>query len=207
VPAMAKQTISGTNPHGKPVEVGWVGLWRLRGRENVVNANMLRGRTVFGNPAIHASAPLKDGKYSLEVPYQDNAWYVVVEAPGQALHTGRPIKIAANEKKSLDIACTEGGSIRGRVKNAPAAGKVTSGSLPLPRRHSNGNSRKSDDTFSFSQLPPDTYGLKVGYDGYQDSEVPRWPYASDEVWEKKSDPWQRAKVVAVEAGHETSGVE
>ena len=66
-----------------------------------------------------------------------------------------------------------------------------------------------DGMFSFSLLPPGEYGLKVGYDGYQDSEVPQGSYTewAKDVWEKRSDPWHRAKVVTVETDHEMSGVE
>jgi hypothetical protein len=78
-PVMAKQTIFGTvTRNEKTVEGGWVGLWMLRRQRNVMNAYMLRSRTVVGDPAAYASAPIKDGRYSLEVPYQDDGWYVVV---------------------------------------------------------------------------------------------------------------------------------
>ena len=45
---------------------------------------------------------------------------MVVEEPDQPLTQVGPIKIAVNEKKPLDIVCTEGGSIRGCVKNVPS---------------------------------------------------------------------------------------
>jgi hypothetical protein len=58
-------------------------------------------------------------------------------------------------------------------------------------------------------LPPGEYGLKVGHDAYEDAEVyfgsllevPR------EAFKVPADPWKRAKVVRVEAGWETEGVE
>jgi hypothetical protein len=56
-------------------------------------------------------------------------------------------------------------------------------------------------------MPPGEYGLKVGHDAYEDSEVPRGENIPKEAWKKKADPWQRAKVVTVRAGHETSGVQ
>lgn len=209
-PGVAKQTISGTaTRNGNPLEVGWVGLWMLRRQQNVGNAWMLRSRTVVGDPITYASARLNDGRYSLEVPYQDDAWYVVVEEPGHALTQVGPLKIALNEKKSLDIACTEGGGVRGRVNNVQVGWKghlwvvaFTKTAIQLETRVN------SDDTFSFSQLPPGTYGLKVGYDGYLDSEVPTWgPDTPKDAWEKKSDPWQRAKVVTVESGRQMDDVE
>jgi hypothetical protein len=176
---------------------------------NVVNAHMLRSRTVVGDPTVYASEPIKDGRYSLEVPYQNDAWHVVVEEPGQSLTQVGPIKVATNEKKSLDIACTEGGSLRGRVKNVPADWKGHLWVVAFTKTAIQMETRVTPDgMFSFSLLPPGEYGLKVGYDGYQDSEVPQWrPNTPKEAWEKKADPWQRAKVVAVEAGHEVSGIE
>ena len=51
--------------------------------------------------------------------------------------------------------------------------------------------------------------LESGCDGYHDVEVPKRgnKTACGRREEKKSDPWQRAKVVTVTAGHKTSRVE
>jgi hypothetical protein len=173
----------------------------------VWSTDILRGRTVVGEPIEYRSALLKDGRYSLEVPFQDDAWYLAVEEPAHAITLVGPITIALNEKKRLDVVCTEGGGIRGRVKNVPAGWK---GHLWVVAFAKNAIQRETradpDGAFSFSLLPPGEYGLKVGYDDYQDSEVAQGEY-HEEVREKKSDPWRRAKVITVEASREASGVE
>ena len=78
----------------------------------------MRGRTVVGPRGIFA-APIRDGAYTLDVPFPSATWYVVVEEPGHPLTQVGPIAVALNEKQTLDIACTEGGRIRGRVKDVP----------------------------------------------------------------------------------------
>ena len=82
-PTIAPQTISGTvSREGRPVQSGWVGLWALRRPRNTVNSPVMRDRTVAGDPIVYASAAIHEGSYHLEVPFQSEAWYVVVEEPG-----------------------------------------------------------------------------------------------------------------------------
>jgi hypothetical protein len=204
---IAKQTVSGiVTRDGKPVKVGWVGLWKMPGRENLVNAHILRGRTVVGDPFYFRSALIQDGIYSLDVPFQADDWYVVAEEPGQPLTQIGPVKVALNEKKTLNIAGKEGGSVKGRVNKVPAGWKGHLWVVAFTKTAIQMETRVApDEDFCFPQLPPGEYGLKVGYDGYHDAEVPkRGPKPPADAWEKKSDPWQRAKVVTVEPGHETS---
>ena len=112
-PEVPRQRIEGTvTRHGRPVEVGWVGLWRLS-QWDLVSVALMRGRTVVEPPIVYRNAPLRDGDYVLYVPFQDEAWYVVVEEPDQPLTQLGPIPIDRNQTKRLDIACSEGGSIRG----------------------------------------------------------------------------------------------
>jgi len=60
---------------------------------------------------------------------------------------------------------------------------------------------------ALEHLPPGDYGLKVGHDAYEDSEVPHGPNIPEEAWKKPADPWQQAKVVKVEAGRDVKGME
>jgi hypothetical protein len=217
-----KQTISGAvTRNGKPVKAGWAALWRMPRCPNAINAWILRGRTVVGDPICYSSVLIQNGTYVLNVPYQHDAWYVVIEEHGHALTQVGPIKIGVNEKRQLDIACTERGSIRGRVKNVPAGWEGHLWAVAFTKTAIQAESRVSSaGEFCFQQLPPGEYGLKVGHDAYQDSEVPQTsPHSSEEEWQelskeewqkladKEADPWQRAKVVTVEAGRELSGVE
>ena len=211
-PTMAKQSISGTiTRNGKPVPIGWVSLWRLRRDIDLVNAYILRGRTVVGDPVINASALIRDGKYVLDVPYQNDAWFVVIEEPGQSITQIGPLEVGLNQNKQLDIACTAGGSISGQVKNVPPAWEgclwvVAFTKTAIRREVRVGN----DGAFCIDQLPPGEYGLKVGHDSFKDCEVPRAKDFKDipkEAWDTMSDPWKRAMVVKVESDHKIGGIE
>ena len=171
---------------------------------------MLRGRTVVGVQCAFGSAPLLDGTYTLKVPFQDDEWYVAAEEPGQPLTLIGPIKIKSNEKKHLDIECVDGGSIHGRVKNVPTGWEGNLWAVAFTKSAIQAEKPvNADGSFSFSQLPPGEYGLKVGHDAYHDMEVPRGKAAMSNpaLNEKKADPWQRAVMATVRSGSETSGVE
>jgi hypothetical protein len=210
-PELPQQTISGTvTRHGEPVKTGWVGLWTMPDLSDRVNAHMLRGRTVVGDPAVYESAPIHDGKYSLNVRFQDDDWYVAAEEPNQPPTVIGPIKIKLNEKRQLDIVCTEGGSIRGRVTNVPSGWEGNLWAVAFTKTAIQAEAQvNANGQFSFPQLAPGEYGLKVGHDAYQDSEVPRGSLDKipKEMWALKPEPWKRAKVVTVSAGQETSDVE
>jgi hypothetical protein len=127
--------------------------------------HMLRGRTVIGDPIAFGSAPIQDGKYSLNVRIQDDDWYVAAEEPGQPLTLVGPIEVKLNEKKHLDIACTEGGSIRGRVTNVPSGWEGNLWAVAFTKTAIQAEARvNTSGEFSFPHLPPGEYGLKVGHD-------------------------------------------
>ncbi|HEY2584238.1 MAG TPA: carboxypeptidase regulatory-like domain-containing protein [Tepidisphaeraceae bacterium] len=204
--SVRSQQIRGTvTRNGQPVKTGWVGLWGLRGTDNVVNAPMMRGRTVERDRIVFRSAPIENGSYTLEVPNPGNEWYVVAEEPGRAITQVGPITIAPEERKRLDVQCVEGGGIRGHVDAIPAAwaGNVWvvafnhTGVRAEARVDASGN-------FALTNLPPGEYGLKAGYDGFRDSEVPTNLTPND--WKTPARPWQRATVVKVESARETADV-
>jgi hypothetical protein len=208
---VARQSIAGVvTRHGKPVKTGWVGLWRLRQDCSAGMGWYMRGRTTVAEPCFIRSAIIHNGTYSLEVPYQDDAWFVAVEEPGHALTQIGPIKIAVNEKKPLDVACVDGGSVRGRVQNVPAGWQGHLWAVAFTKTGIRVETRVGvDGTFCFQQLPPAEYGLKAGHNAYYDSELsPPWKVdLSKEEWNRQIDPWQRATRAIVTAGHETRGVE
>ena len=192
-PAIVGRTITGTvTREGRPVRSGWVALWTLTKPMNVVNAPIMRGRTVVESPRIFA-APLRDGAYTLDVPFPRATWYVVVEEPGYPLTQVGPIPIALNEKKTLDIACTEGGRIRGRVKDAPPGWEGHLWVVAFSKTAVREETRVAPDgTFSLPRLPPGEYGLKVGHDAYEDAEVYPGRLFRDhpEAFKETADPWK-----------------
>jgi len=208
---VAQQTISGTvTRHGQPVTSGWVGLIYRRHDEDVINSYMLRGRTVAGLQCTFASAPVLDGTYVLKVPFQDDEWYVAAEEAGRPLTLIGPLKIKLNEKRHLDIECVDGGSIYGRVKNVPHNWEGNLWAVAFTKSAIQAETPvNADGSFSFSQLPPGEFGLKVGHDAYLDSEVPRGKAALSNLalYKQMADPWKRALITTVRPGSITSGVE
>lgn len=209
VPAVVRQTVSGTvTNHGHAVNSGWVGLWAMRRRHDIVNAPIQRGRTVAEDPIIYASAPIRDGKYTLSVPFQGEQFYLVAESPHSAATQVGPIAIALGEEKSLDIACDDGGTIMGTVKDRPADWKDDLWVVAFTDTGIREETRvQQDGTFLLRQLPPGRYGLKVGHDGYGDTEVPHHPNIPAEAWKTIADPWKRAVIVHVPASGEIDGIE
>jgi hypothetical protein len=210
-PQIAQQTIAGrVTRNGRPVQSGWVGLWALPRSRNAPNSPVMRQRTAVGEPVVYASFPIRAGSYSLNAPFQSEAWYVVAEEAGHPLTQVGPIAIGLNEKKSLDIACTEGGFIRGRVKDVPRDWEGHLWVVAFTKTAIREETRAAPDgTFAFPALPAGEYGLKVGHDGYDDPEVYPGSLLDEhpEAFKENADPWKRAKVVSVRAGQTTEGVE
>jgi hypothetical protein len=210
-PTVATQSLSGTvTRDGRAVKSGWVGLWALRRTRNAPNSPVQRGRTVVGDPIPYASAAIHDGSYRLEAPFQSDTWYVVVEEPGHALTQVGPVSIALKEQKKLDITCTEGGRIRGRVLGVPAAWDghvwVVAFSKTAVLAEALVDSRGQ---FTLPSLPPGEYGLKAGHNGYADAEVYPGGLMREhpESFNETANPWKRAKIVTVEPGRDTEIVE
>ena len=173
-------------------------------------------RTCYGGGLSSAcsvsmrKSPLLDGSYSLNARFQDDDWYVAVEEPNQPLTLLGPIQIKLNEKNRLDIECVDGGAVHGCVKNVPAGWEGNLWAVAFTKSAIQAETCvNADGTFSFSQLPPGEYGLKVGHDAYHDWEVPggKLDESSEAIWQLRADPWQRAKIVTVRPGSESSGVE
>jgi hypothetical protein len=207
-PVVARQTIAGAvTRDGRPVQAGWVGLWALRRPSNAANAPVMRGRTAVGPPIPYASAPIRDGSYSVDVPFQSETWYVVAEEPGQPVTQVGPIAIALNQNRTADIACTPGGRIRGRVEGVPPAWEGHVWVVAFSRTAVRDEVRVArDGTFTLPPLPAGEYGLKAGHDAYDDPEVYPGPLMKHpEAFKETADPWKRAKVVKVEAGRDSEG--
>ena len=214
-PEMQKQHIFGSvTRDGRPIKEGWVGLWKLRKPANAVNAHIVRGRSTTSDPAVYLSVRIHDGAYSIEVPFQDEGWYIVIEEPGAPITQVGPLSIAANEEKKLDIACTNGGTISGRVDNVHESWKGQLWVVAFGPTSVLAETRvDADGRFAFKQLPPGKCGLKVGHDGCELSDHPELSRIKDimdvpkEDWTQIDDPWQTATVVHIEPGHDVADVQ
>ena len=210
-PTIAPQSISGTvSRDGRPVQSGWVGLWALRRPTNAVNTPLMRGRTVVGDPIPYASAAIHGGSYSLDAPFQSETWYVVVEEPGHSLTQVGPVPIALKQQKTLNITCTQGGQVRGRVKGIPAGWEGHIWVVAFSKTAVQAEVRiEPSGQFTLPSLPPGEYGLKAGHDAYDDAEVYPGKLAMEhpESLKESADPWKRAKVVTIESGRDSAMVE
>jgi len=205
VPDVPVQTISGkVTRDGKPVRDGWVGLWTDRKRPNSVNVAILRGRTVVDDPIVASKAPIRDGAYVLDVPFQADDWSVAVKEPGQPTTRVGPFSIARNERKRLDIDCIEGAIIKGHVKDVPEAWQGNLWVVAFSQASIRAEARVEDDgRFALPPLPPGDYGLKVGHDASKDSEVARdMGRIIPSLFNAPADPWKRAKRVKIEPGRD-----
>jgi hypothetical protein len=182
----------------------------VRPPTNAVNAPVLRGRTVVGDPIPYANAAIHDGSYRLDLPFQSETWYVVVEEPGQPITQLGPVSIALKEQKTLNITCSQGGRIRGQVKDIPAGWEGHVWVVAFSKSAVQTEVRvEPSGKFTLPSLPPGEYGLKAGHDAYEDAEVYPGNLAREhrESFNEIADPWKRAKLVAVEPGRDSVIVE
>jgi hypothetical protein len=205
---------------GRPVQCGWVALCVVPRAQNAPNAYVLRGRTTVGERVVYAEVPLRDGAYTLAVPFQGKAWYVVVEEPGQPPTLAGPVAVGLNERRTLDVACADGGSVTGRVKAVARGFEGQLWAVAFSDAGYRAEARvRSDGSFRFVALLPGEYGLKVGHNAYVDTETQvKWPdtgrkwtkeesEAFQNAWDAPAEPWKRARRVRVEAGREAGPVE
>jgi hypothetical protein len=178
-----------------------------RGAENVrwVKDKQIKRACAGGSAGSFGSQPIENGIYTLDVPNPGNDWYVVAEEPGRALTQVGPIPVAPEERKTLDIRCVEGGTISGHVDGIPAAWAGSVWVVACNRTGVRAEVRADPDgNFSLTNLPPGEYGLKAGYDGFRDSDVPEKGTPAD--WKNPTQPWRRAVVVKVAPARETAEV-
>jgi len=206
---------------GLPVTHALVGLWQPAASMNAPNSYMLRGRTTTGPGWAMDEAPVReDGSFFLKVPSSGKYWYVVVREPGQPPTLVGPLSLVMNEPKTLDISCTQAGSISGRVKQTPAGLEGQLWVVAFTKTGYRTETRVTEGRYAFPALPPGEYGLKVGHDAFTDSEIhtPLLGQPNRELTKTEkerfvkefntpSDPWKRAKTVRVEEAKETADVE
>jgi hypothetical protein len=95
-----------------PLEGARIALWTVPQETNAVNAKIVRRRTTTGDGYVFASQPLDRGSFSLDVPYQSDDWYLLVETPRRIVALKGPIAIGAGETKSVELKTRASGGLR-----------------------------------------------------------------------------------------------
>jgi Carboxypeptidase regulatory-like domain len=95
------------------------------------------------------------------------------------------------------------------VKNVPAGWEGHLWAIAFTKSGIRAETRvNADGTFRLEHVPPGEYGVKVGHDGYLDAEVPRIGSKVTEAdWNRQANAWKAARVVRVQPGHVSDGVE
>jgi hypothetical protein len=108
-----------------------------------------------------------DGVFAFEQVQPSRLAFLVVAVPGRALHIQK-LELRPGGQRELDVAMRAGGAIRGRVTGVPEAmhGRlfVVAFDQFLVRMETR---IAADDSFSLTDLPPGTYGLRVGHDAFE----------------------------------------
>lgn len=206
-PSSLHQRIFGVVKEGEELlSSARIALWHLPRESNAVNANIIRGRTTVGDGYVFASQMLKDGRFSLDVPYQSDDWYLLVETPQRIVAMHGPISVAKGENKSVVVTTRSGGEVRGRVANRPSVNAPLWAVLFSDVGIQHETRVRQDGSFVFTDVYPGEYGLKVGCDSILDSEVPdtsdkQMPIEAQlEIYRKPSLPWKRATRLTVQEG-------
>ncbi len=204
-PQIQTQRVTGrVTRDGQPVAAGWVSLWQLPRPLGLPHA--LHGRVAEASPVVVACKLFEDGTYSIDAPFQRKDWYLVVEENGRAPTQLGPFDLAANERKQLDVECTAGGGVRGRVSGVPDAWRGLLWAIAFTKTGLRTQTRvASDGTFAFKDLAPGRYGIKVGHAAFDDVDAPQISSRAD-VEQKRPDRWKRAVTVDVEPGRTVEGV-
>ena len=208
--SMQRQQIKGVfRDQGELSEGARVALWKLPGHQAAANAYVIRGRTTAGDGFVFASAMLEGGRFSLDVPYQDNDWYVLVETPKRVIAFEGPITIAKGESKTLDLGPQNSGGLRGILSNHSAVSASLHAILFSDAGIQYETRVQANGSFEFTDVYPGVYGLKVGCDSILDSEIPgvtNTKMTNDEL-RMRSDPWKRAMRVTVREGEVLDSIE
>ncbi|HEY1784864.1 MAG TPA: carboxypeptidase-like regulatory domain-containing protein [Pirellulales bacterium] len=193
---------------GKPAGQVWVSLWKKAKEPDSPSATLRRGRTVDGSYhcARVDALTAADGSYLLDVA--DPGEYYVTARPLAGAPAASPaLAIGSGADLTCDLDLPVGGTIRGRVKDVSPdcaerlwvvafARRPYCAAVPVDR----------DGRFVVAEVPPGEIGLKVGHEGYLDSDVPRAPFAED-AWQQIAEPWKRATLIDAGANQEIGGIE
>ena len=175
------------------------------------NAFVIRGRTTVGDGYVFASTILKDGHFSLDVPYQGDGWYVLVETPERIASLHGPITVGKGEIKSAELVPRTGGRLDGFVTNHSSVA-VPLFAVLFSRLGIQYETRvKPDGAFELANVYPGIYGLKVGSDVILDTELPEFDEGMTleeqlEIGLRPSQPWRRAIRVIVKEGEDLNGI-
>lgn len=212
-PVVAKQTIVGTiQLGGEPIDAVRAAIWTKPRATDIVNANVIRGRTSIGDGYVWDTQMLNHGEFTLDVSHPADHWYVLVETPKRVVALEGPFAISTGETKSIELHSRRSGSLRGEVRSdQPAIGESLYAILFSDLGLQYETRVAVDGSFEFLSIFPGSYGLKIGTDAIIDSEIPghNEDLSEEECWkwnQVPSDPWKRAIKVEVCEGELLDGI-
>jgi hypothetical protein len=213
IPTMTKQTLVGTiQLDGYPVPAARAAIWTPPRETDIVNAHVIRGRTSVGDGYVWDTQMVNNGKFSLNVRYPDEKWYVLVETPERVVALEGPFQFTTGETKSVELVSRQCGSIYGTVVGDFEMNDEPLHAILFSDMGLQYETRVAiDGTFGFTRVLPGKYGLKLGTDAIIDPEIPghRTELSDTECWEWNqipSIPWKRALEVEVGEGEVRNGI-
>ena len=144
------------------------------------------------------------------MPFQSEDWYVVAEEPGHPLTQVGPIAIALEREEDARHRLHGRGPYPRPGQGVPPGWEGHLWVVAFSKTAVREEARVAPDgTFSLPPLPPASTASRSATTL---TRMPRCTLDSlvrdhPEAFKETADPWKRAKVVNVEAGRETSGVE
>lgn len=203
--------ITGRITHrGKPVSNAWVALWWPIGENDRVNVDIERGRCVPNRwPRTESVLVEADGSFAVTIPEPSDSYMISVEAPGMSPTLHGPLALSASASAKSDIELVQGGTISGRVDGIPEHYRNSAWVVAFQRGPWRSECRVAPDgTFRLDNLPAGEWGLKVGSDGYRDTEVPNRGLNGipAHYYEEKATPWEAAVGVTLPAGESVTDI-
>ena len=189
---------------GKPMPTGWAVLYRVAPFARATACSTMRNRPVIWEQMVYAEAEIRDGVFAFQSTTDANDWFVALHEPNRAPSIHGPLKLS--REKPTPFTATEPGRLTGKVPDRP---EKLEGYLWVVAFSKNGHRAEarvgSNGTFSFLNLPPGEYGLKVGHDLFVDEDVTaEEPQAPAWKIQPPADPWKRARIIAVAPGKITT---
>lgn len=192
---------------GRPCTEGWASICYPKPEADTLNVELCRCCPVPQGASAYCEVELDiDGTFTFDHVLPAARALLVIAVPGRAPHVQK-LSLAVGARPMLDIALQPGAAIRGRVTGVPEAMRGRLFVVAFDQYVVRRDVRIAvDGSFAVTNLPPGSYGLRVGHD---DAELlaEAWPEVyGDESNEEEARPWAGVELLHVKAGQTLTGV-